>query len=146
MAIEGTMDALKKVLIETYALYLKTQNYHWNVTGANFKSLHELFEEHYNDFAGAIDSIAERMRMLGGYPNLNFAEMAKSTKVGDSKQSIEANEMIRDLVAGHKILIDAIKEGLPVEANDGDEVSISLFVDRLSFHEKAIWMLESSIG
>lgn len=146
MSMDATVAELGQVFVETYALYLKTQNYHWNVTGANFKSLHEMFEENYKDLADAVDDIAERIKTLDGYPPATFTKLAKLTKVGDALEQINANDMLRDLIKGYEILIKTMKSCMVAAVKDNDEATISLMVARLETSEKNIWMLKSSIG
>lgn len=101
-----TVVSLEKVLANSYALYLKTQNYHWNVVGANFKSLHELFNEQYNDLAAAIDEIAERIRALGVKVDGTFENFSKLSKIKSGDKNAKNEMMIRDLISGNETIAD----------------------------------------
>ena len=136
--------SLEKVLANSYALYLKTQNYHWNVVGANFKSLHELFNEQYNDLAAAIDEIAERIRALGVKVDGTFENFSKLSKIKSGDKNAKNEAMIRDLISGNETVADFLKEGIKAAQSEQDEGTADLLIGRLKIHEKAIWMLQSS--
>jgi starvation-inducible DNA-binding protein len=139
-----TVVSLEKVLANSYVLYLKTQNYHWNVVGANFKSLHELFNEQYNDLAAAIDEIAERIRALGVKVDGTFENFSKLSKIKSGDKNAKNEMMIRDLISGNETIADFLKEGIKAAQLEQDEGSADLLIGRLKVHEKAIWMLQSS--
>ena len=139
-----TVVSLEKVLANTYALYLKTQNYHWNVVGANFKSLHELFNEQYDDLAAAIDEIAERIRALGVKVDGTFENFSKLSKIKSGDKNAKNEVMIRDLISGNETVADFLKEGIKAAQAEQDEGTADLLIGRLKIHEKAIWMLQSS--
>jgi len=139
-----TAVTLEKVLANSYALYLKTQNYHWNVVGTNFKSLHELFNEQYNDLAAAIDEIAERIRALGVKVDGTFENFSELSKIKSGDKNAKNEVMIRDLISGNETVADFLKEGIKVAQLEQDEGSADLLIGRLKVHEKAIWMLQSS--
>lgn len=141
-----TLENLEKVLADSYALALKTQNYHWNVVGGNFKSLHELFEMQYNELAAAIDEIAERTRALGAKVEGTFENFVKLKKSKSGDKNLDAKGMLRDLSADHEALAKELKTAIKVAQEEGDEGTADLFIGREKAHEKAAWMLESSQG
>ncbi|MDX1582627.1 MAG: Dps family protein [Thermoanaerobaculia bacterium] len=136
-------EGLTRMLADTYALYLKTHGFHWNVTGPMFQTLHVLFEEHYQELWAAVDDIAERIRALGFTAPGSFGQFAEKTSVKDVEGVPTADEMIRQLVEGHETVIRTAREVLkPVEKAD-DQTSADLLAGRMSVHEKAAWMLRS---
>jgi len=139
-----TIDNLKIVLANSYTLYLKTHNYHWNVTGPSFKSLHDLFELQYTELAIAVDDIAERIRSLGSKAPGSFKEFLELATLNEAKPNISAEEMLEDMVESQTTLLTSIKEALKEAQNAEDEVTIGFLGERLAVHEKARWMLESS--
>lgn len=141
------VSALSKLLADTYFLYLKTQNYHWNVTGENFACLHNLFEVQYNEMFAAIDVIAERIRVLKQRAPGSFAEFQKISTIKENIEVISATQMIDDLRNDHCVIILFIQEILLAStANYCDEGTKSLFTERLVAHEKMRWMLDSSVA
>lgn len=134
---------LSRVLADTYTLYLKTQNFHWNVTGPTFRSLHLLFEEQYKELADALDEIAERIRMLGAPAPGSFAQFAQLTSIDEEKGQPEANEMVRQLVHDNETVIRVAREAIPAAEEAEDSGTADLLTDRLRAHEKAAWMLRS---
>lgn len=138
------VDTLKVVLANTYSLYLKTQNYHWNVLGPNFKSLHLLFEEHYTDLANAVDEIAERIRALNELAPGSFAEFEKLRTVTDADSSLNAEGMVKDLYKEHEEVLNSLKKCLAAAQKVHDESTIGLVTERMAYHEKTVWMLKSS--
>ena len=145
MSNKPVTENLKIALADTYALYLKTQNYHWNVTGPNFKPLHILFEEQYNDLALAVDLIAERIRALGEKAPATWGAYAKVTNIKDGDENAKANEMVKQLAEDQEILVNTLKNTVEVAQKAGDEVTIGIMVNRMEIHEKAAWMLRSSV-
>ena len=139
-----TLVALEEVLANTYMLLLKTQNYHWNVVGANFKSLHELFEVQYNDLFAAADEIAERTRALGSKVDATVENFSKISKIKSGDKNADASHMISDLVSSNDVVVKALEAGIKTAQAEGDEGTADLFIGRLKAHEKAIWMLQSS--
>lgn len=142
-ARQAIADGLKTVLADTYALYLKTQNYHWNVTGPLFKPVHELTEEQYTELATAVDEIAERIRALGIKAPGSFAAYQGLTDVTNADENLDAQGMIGDLVTTHEHLV--AKNRALYEAADqaGDATTVALLDERLASHEKTTWMLRS---
>lgn len=140
-----TLQNLEKVLANSYVFQLKLQNYHWNVVGGNFKSLHELFAAQYEDVSAAIDEIAERMRALDSKVEGTFENFSKLSRVKSGDKNLDSKAMIQDLVAGHQILVEELRNSIKAAQEEGDEVSVDLFIGRATAHEKAIWMLKSSL-
>ncbi len=139
-------DQLSVLLADSYTLYLKTQNFHWNVVGPNFVSLHQLFEEQYTDLAGAIDRIAERIRTLDVRSPGSYSEFAKLTSIVESTDDINANTMVSELLKDNEFLA-AVSQALFDKSSElGDEVSADLAIERISTHEKNAWMLRSLLN
>lgn len=133
------------VLANTYSLYLKTQNYHWNVTGPNFKSLHELFQVQYEELIPAIDDIAERIRTLGEKVDGSYENFSKLSSISSAKQNISSQEMVQDLVESNNKLIEIMKAGVEIAQSNHDEASADILIGRIEAHEKHVWMLNSSL-
>lgn len=135
---------LSHFLADSYTLYLKTHNYHWNVTGPHFASLHVMFEEQYNELALAVDEIAERIRALGIKAPGSYKEFSKLTKINeaDSKE-ITAKEMVQDLVKGHEAVVKTAREVFPLAEDANDQPTVDLLTRRMDLHEKTAWMLRS---
>lgn len=139
-----TITALEKALASSYALMLKTHNYHWNVVGENFKSLHELFQGQYEELFEAIDEIAERIRALGSKVDATFENFAKLSGAKNPNKNLKNSEMIKDLLTDHEHLLKVLNDGVKTAQAESDEGTADLFIGRLKVHEKAIWMLEAS--
>jgi starvation-inducible DNA-binding protein len=135
---------LEKVLANSYALSLKTQNYHWNVEGENFKSLHELFGEQYEELSEAIDEIAERIRALGEKVEASFENFQTLSEIKKGDKNLKSAAMVNDLITGHEILVEILKSGIKAAQDESDEASADMLIGRVQVHEKAIWMLRSS--
>lgn len=138
--------ALSALLADTYTLYLKTHNYHWNVTGSRFRDLHLMFEEQYNELALAVDSIAERIRTLGAKAPGSYAAFAQLSKVADAddeSNSPDAEDMLRQLAEDNATVVRTARAALDLAQNANDESSASLVSDRMVIHEKSAWMLRS---
>lgn len=138
-------DALSRVLADSYMLYLKTHNYHWNVTGELFHSLHEQFEEQYTELADAIDEIAERIRALGYRAPGTFKEFNNLTSIDEQQDEPEAMEMIRRLAEGNEQVLRTAREALSPANEAEDEATIDLLTERLNTHSKTAWMLRSHL-
>jgi len=145
MSKENVIEKLKILLADTYALYLKTQNYHWNVEGVNFKPLHLLFEEQYSDLTIAVDDIAERIRTLGEKAPGTFSAYNSMKTIEDGNENADAATMVKELSADQENIIKSLKNVLDVAQEIGDEVTIGMVVDRIAIHEKNGWMLRSSV-
>lgn len=139
-------DGLSRVLADTYTLYLKTHNYHWNVTGPLFNTLHLMFETQYNELWVAIDLVAERIRSLGVFAPGSYRQFADLTVIDEADGVPGAEDMLADLVAGHEAVTRTIREVFPTVETAGDESSADLLTQRLQVHEKTAWMLRSMLG
>lgn len=136
-------DALNAVLGETFRLYVQTHGYHWNVEGPNFRQLHVLFEEQYQNLWGALDEIAERIRTQGAYAPGSIADLMALAAPEDTPAQSSA-EMMAKLIAGHEALADTLRGAIKASGNAGDEVSAGILTDRLEYHEKELWMMKAS--
>ena len=134
---------LSVLLADTYMLYLKTQNFHWNVTGRLFGALHSMFEQNYKDLAIAVDDIAENIRGLGFPAPASFEEFLKRTSIREVVGVPRANEMIIELVVGHEIVIETARIVLENAQSADDLATADLAVRRIQAHEKSAWMLRS---
>ena len=139
-------DGLSRVLADTYTLYLKTHNYHWNVTGPMFNTLHLMFEEQYNELWIAVDLIAERIRSLGHPAPGSYAEFAALTSIAESDGVPAAEEMLRDLVVGNEAVAKTAREVFEIADGASDQSTADLLTQRLQIHEKVAWMLRSMLG
>lgn len=137
------VKGLSRLLADTYTLYLKTHNFHWNVTGPMFQTLHLMFEQQYNELALAIDLIAERIRALGYPAPATYSEYAKLTSIPETEGVPKAKDMIRLLVEGQETVIRTAREIFPLTDAANDEPSADLLTQRLQVHEKTAWMLRS---
>ena len=145
MANKPVIEGLKNVLADNYALYLKTQNYHWNVEGPNFKGLHSLFEEQYTDLAEAIDTVAELIRGLGEKAPGTFDTYIKRTSIKSGNEDASAQQMIKDLLESQTLIQKTLQQCLEIAQKAGDEVVAGFMIERLTFHRKASWILKSSL-
>ncbi len=137
---------LAQVLADSYTLYLKTHNFHWNVTGPQFSTLHTLFETQYNELALAIDQIAERIRALGHRAPGSYAEFAALTSIAEESDEPDAEEMIRRMVIGQEAVVRTLRAAFPAADQAGDEPTADLLTQRMHIHEKNAWMLRSLLG
>lgn len=142
---EAIAESLSRLLADTYMLYLKTHNYHWNVTGPHFLQLHDQFEEQYSELASAVDEIAERIRALGFRAPGSFREFAELTSISEEERHPSAQEMIERSASDNERVLQTAREALePCEAAS-DESSIDLLTERLKVHSKTAWMLRSML-
>ncbi len=139
-------DGLSRVLADTYTLYLKTHNYHWNVTGPMFQTLHLMFEQQYNELALAVDSVAERIRALGHVAPGTYGAYAKLTSIAEEDGIPAATAMIANLVKGHETVARTAREVFPVADKANDQPTADLLTQRLQIHEKTAWMLRSLLA
>lgn len=139
-------EGLAKLLADTYTLYLKTQNFHWHVTGPHFHSLHKMFEEEYVQLAAAVDEIAERIRSLNHPAPASFAEFLKLTSIKENVKTPSANDMVKQLLNDHETIVKHIADMLPIAQHMKDEATLDLLINRTEEHEKTAWMLRSSVG
>lgn len=135
---------LEVVLADTYALYLKTQNYHWHVKGPQFKSLHELFEMQYQELAEAVDGIAERILIMGHKAPATFNALNQLKTIKDGDSSLNANDMVNELAKDHGILVKDLNGVVKIAQEEADEGTVALISERIAAHEKSRWMLTAS--
>ena len=145
MANQDVIRTMQVAMADTYALYLKTQNYHWHVTGPNFKTLHDLFEDQYNDLFQAVDDVAERIITLGGESPATFEEFQELTNIKPGQKSLSADKMVKDLRDDHNTIIESFRAVLHAAQKVDDEGTASVVGDRMADHEKMRWMLASSV-
>lgn len=138
---KSIVDGLSRLLSDTYVLYLKTHNFHWNVTGPSFRTLHLMFEEQYNELALAVDSIAERIRALGFPAPGSYAFYARHSSIKEEEGVPHADEMIRQLVQGQEAVVRTARSIFPVVDKVCDEPTADLLTQRMQVHEKTAWML-----
>ncbi len=142
---EEIAHGLKKLLADSYTLYLQTHNFHWNVTGPQFRELHLMFEEHYTELALAVDEIAERIRTLGFAAPATYRAFAELSSVKEVDGVPEATEMVNILMQAHETVVRTSREVLKIAQGVDDESSASLIGDRLRVHEKTAWMLRATL-
>jgi starvation-inducible DNA-binding protein len=136
-------DGLSRLLADTYTLYLTTHNFHWNVTGPMFNSLHDMFMLQYTELWNAVDPIAERIRALGFPAPGTYAEFGKLTSIDQPKGVPSAEEMVAILVRGHEAVARTARAVFPVADKADDQPTADLLTQRLDVHEKTAWMLRS---
>lgn len=142
---EVTIAALSTLLASSYTLYLKTHNFHWNVTGPMFNSLHTMFEVQYTELALAVDEIAERIRSLGAFAPASYGEYTKLSTVEGETGRLSAMEMIQALVTDQELVAVAAREVINAAEKAADQASADLATRRLDVHEKNAWMLRSHL-
>jgi starvation-inducible DNA-binding protein len=136
-------EGLGRVLADSYALYLKTHNFHWNVTGPMFQTLHIMFEQQYTELATAVDELAERIRSLGAYAPGSFSAYAELSSIPEEKGVPAAKDMISQLVEGHETVIKTARSLYPLCDEADDDATADLLTARIQIHEKTAWMLRS---
>ena len=139
-------DALARLLADSYTLYLKTHNFHWNVTGPMFTTLHTLFETQYSELALAVDEIAERIRALGVAAPGSYKQFAELSSIEEETGVPAADEMVRQLVEGQETVVRTAREVIALAGEAGDEPSADLLTQRMQAHEKNAWMLRSLLA
>jgi starvation-inducible DNA-binding protein len=137
---------LSRLLADTYTLYLKTHNFHWNVTGPHFNALHQMFMVQYTEMWTSVDLIAERIRSLGAPAPGSYAAFAQLTSITESAGVPSAMDMVRELVQGHEAVIRTARSVFPIADEARDEATADLLTQRLQIHEKTAWMLRSVLG
>lgn len=138
-------SGLAKLLADSYTLYLKTHNYHWNVTGPMFNTLHQMFEQQYTELATAVDEIAERIRALGEPAPGSYNAYARLTSIEEEESVPSAEEMIKRLVKGQEAVVRTARSVFPAAESANDEPTADLLTQRMQVHEKNAWMLRSMI-
>jgi starvation-inducible DNA-binding protein len=134
---------LSRVLADTYTLYLKTHNFHWNVEGPMFNTLHLMFMQQYTELWNALDLIAERIRALGVPAPATYKEFSKLSTIQETEGQPEALDMVRLLVTGHEAVARTVRQTFPAAEKAADESTCDLYTQRLNIHEKTAWMLRS---
>ena len=136
-------EGLSRLLADTYTLYLKTHNFHWNVTGPMFQTLHLMFETQYTELALAVDLIAERIRSLGSVAPGTYSDFVRLTSISETPGVPKAEDMIRQLVQGQESVVRTARSLFPVVEQAADEATADLLTQRIQLHEKTAWMLRS---
>ncbi|KOP26933.1 ferritin [Hapalosiphon sp. MRB220] len=136
-------EGLSRLLADTYTLYLKTHNFHWNVTGPMFQTLHLMFEQQYTELALAVDLIAERIRALGYPAPGTYSEFVKLSSIPETSGVPKATDMIRLLVEGQEAVVRTARSIFPIVEEVNDEPTADLLTQRMQVHEKTAWMLRS---
>jgi starvation-inducible DNA-binding protein len=142
-ACQEVAQQLKTILADTYILYTKTQNFHWNLVDTRFYSLHKFLEDQYEKLAENIDEIAERIRMLGQKAPGSLRQFLELTSLEESTDALSADHMLTDLLSDHEQLGRQLRQAIPLAQKKGDEGTADLFIQSLRFHEKQAWMLRS---
>ncbi len=140
---QAIAQGLSRLLADEYTLYLKTHNFHWNVTGPMFNTLHLMFEQHYIEAATAVDEVAERIRALGEPAPGSYKQFAELSSIDEETSVPKAEDMIRQLVTGHETVVRTAREVFPLAEEASDEPTADLLTQRMQVHEKTAWMLRS---
>lgn len=143
---ERLAEGLSRVLADSHVLYLKTQNYHWNVEGPNFEGLHELFEEQYKDLRDAVDEVAERIRALGHYAPGSYSAFGKLASVKEETGNPDWQEMVRKLADDQETVVGTCRSVVELANQAGDHVTEHMMADRMQAHEKNAWMLRAHLA
>ena len=136
-------QGLSRMLADTYLLYLKTHNFHWNVEGPMFQTLHLMFMEQYTEAWNAIDLIAERIRALGHYAPGTYKEYVKLARIQETDGVPRADKMVRLLIDAQESVVRTAREVLPIAEEANDQPTLDLLTQRMDIHEKNAWMLRS---
>ena len=139
-------EGLGRLLADTYTLYLKTHNFHWNVVGPRFRELHLMFEEQYTELAQAVDEIAERIRTLGFPAPGTYKEFASLSSIEETPGVPDAEAMIAILTQDNETIVRTARQILPAAQEANDESTASLIADRMVIHEKTAWMIRSLLA
>lgn len=142
--MQTKIELLEILLASSYSLMLKTQNYHWNVEGAHFKPLHELFEDQYNDLFEAVDEIAERIRILGVKAPGTYKAYSEKTLIKDGNSELGAMAMVKDLANDQEKMVLILNRLVKSAQKDEDEVTVDLAIGRLAKHQQNKWFLLST--
>jgi len=143
---QAIAGGLAKLLADSYTLYLKTHNFHWNVVGPQFNTLHQMFEQQYTELSTAVDEIAERIRALGVKAPGSYREFAELTSVSEAEGDVKAEEMIRQLAADQETVVRTARSIFPAVEAANDEPTADLLTQRMQIHEKTAWMLRSMVA
>jgi starvation-inducible DNA-binding protein len=145
-ARQQVVSGLERLLADTYTLYLKTHNFHWNVTGPQFNDLHAMFMVQYTELWTAVDLVAERIRALGSFAPGTYTSFARLTSIKEPEGVPAAKDMLRELVVGHEAVCRTARAVLKEAEGAGDQVTVDLATQRLQIHEKTAWMLRSLLA
>jgi len=140
------VQGLNHLLADSYILYLKTHNFHWNVEGPMFNTLHLMFMDQYTELWNALDLIAERIRSLGAYAPGSYKQYVQLSSIHEAEGQVAATEMIKQLLAGHEAVAITARKIIPAAEAGHDEVTMDLITQRLQIHEKTAWMLRSLLA
>ncbi|MGQ9425526.1 Dps family protein [Gilvimarinus sp. F26214L] len=143
---EAVAEGLKRLLADSYTLYLQTHNFHWNVTGPLFRQLHLMFEEHYTELATAVDDVAERIRTLDVHAPGTYKAFAELSSIKEVEGVPAAEKMLEILTHGHEAVVQTCRQVLKTAQDADDESTVALVSDRMRVHEKTAWMLRSMLG
>ncbi len=143
---DAIAGGLSRLLADSYSLYLKTHNFHWNVEGPQFNTLHQMFEVQYAELAAAVDEIAERIRALGVKAPGSYSAFAAQTSIEEATGDEAAEEMIRQLAIGQEAVVRTARDVFPIADAAHDEPSADLLTQRMQIHEKNAWMLRSMLA
>lgn len=141
--LKDISESLKDYLANTYALYLKTQNFHWNVKGPEFFALHLLFEKQYKELAEAVDEIAERIVSIGFHVDATFSGFMERSQIHETKKFVTSNQMLQELVDGNELISEMGRPLVKHFQDLRDDVSADMIIKRQAAHDKAAWMLRS---
>lgn len=139
-------EGLSRLLADTYTLYLKTHNFHWNVTGPQFNTLHQMFEQQYTELATAVDEIAERIRALGEVAPGSYSQYADLSSISEETGVPSAEDMVRQLVVDQESVVRTARSVFPAAQAANDEPTADLLTQRMLVHEKTAWMLRSMVS
>lgn len=139
-------EGLSRLLADSYILYLKTHNFHWNVEGPMFNTLHVMFMDQYTELWNALDLIAERIRALGSYAPGSYKKYSQLSSIPESESQTPAMDMVRQLLQGHEAVAKTARAVFPSAEAGRDEATIDLLTQRLQIHEKTAWMLRSMLA
>lgn len=138
------IEALNHILADSFVLYFKTHSYHWNVTGPQFKSLHDMFEEQYTEMWKAIDELAERLRILGATAPHSMANILSNSDLAEATDMQEAMAMVKDLANSNTTLCGHIQKAIDIADDVDDEATEDMLIGRLQVHQQYAWMLKST--
>ena len=138
-------QGLAKVLADAYTLYLKTHNFHWNVTGANFNALHTMFETQYTDLALAVDELAERIRALGEFAPGSYREFSELSSIDEATGRTKALDMVRMLADDNEAICETMKAVIDTAESAGDVPTADMLIARIQIHQKNAWMLRATL-
>lgn len=139
-------EGLSQALADSYTLYLKTHNFHWNVEGPNFQALHDMFEAQYTDFAQAVDDVAERIRALGHYAPGSYSDFARLATVKEQTGRPQAQDMVRELAEDQDTVVTTLRKLVHTAREADDPATEDLAISRIQMHEKNAWMLRAHLA